>query len=189
MGKQQSKLSLEQHSHLQQQTYFDSAEIKQWHRSWIKDSPSGVMTREEFQRIYCEMFPFGDSSAFSDLVFTIFDKDQNGVLDFSEFLLALSAIGRGGLDEKLEWTFQLYDLNHDGYISRAEMLRIVDAIYRMVGDSVSMKEDENTPEKRVEKIFAIMDKDLDGRLSKQEFKEGGKDPAIRNTLCIYDHFV
>ena len=32
----------------------------------------------------------------------------------------------------LTGSFRLYDINHDGYISRDEMISVVDSIYRMV---------------------------------------------------------
>ena len=37
------------------------------------------------------------------------------------------------------------------------MIAIVDAIYCMVGDALELPNDENTPHKRVDRIFAQMD--------------------------------
>lgn len=53
--------------------------------------------------------------------------------------------------------FSLYDLDSDGSIDREEMVKIVDAIYSMVGNLLDLPVDEDTPEKRVDKIFAQMD--------------------------------
>ncbi|KAI8378447.1 calcium-binding protein NCS-1 [Blakeslea trispora] len=190
MGKAQSKLSPEQLTDLQKCTYFEKKELQQWYKGFLKDCPSGQLDKTEFQKIYKQFFPFGDPSRFADYVFNVFDEDKNGMINFKEFIVALSVTSRGRVDEKLLWAFQLYDIDSDGYITREEMLQIVDAIYKMVGSMVKLPPDEDTPEKRVHKIFELMDTDKDGRLSMDEFREGSKkDPTILQALNLYDGMV
>jgi Ca2+-binding EF-hand superfamily protein len=167
-----------------------------------------MLTKEEFQKIYKQFFPFGDPSSFADYVFNVFDADKSGSIDFKEFICALSVTSRGKMEDKLDWAFQLYDIDGDGQISYSEMLSIVEAIYKMVrrnaiqraaisantswqvGSMVKLPEDEDTPEKRVRKIFRMMDKDENGSLDMAEFKEGSKrDETIVSALSLYDGLV
>jgi neuronal calcium sensor 1 len=184
---------------------------------FLKDCPSGMLTKEEFQKIYRQFFPFGDPSSFADYVFNVFDSDKSGSIDFKEFICALSVTSRGKMEDKLDWAFQLYDIDGDGKISYDEMLAIVEAIYKMVGapamytsneigvlakehnqltvyikvgSMVKLPTDEDTPEKRVKKIFRMMDKDENGSLDMEEFKEGSKrDETIVSALSLYDGLV
>lgn len=48
-------------------------------------------------------------------------------------------------------------MDKDGYITMEEMADIVEAIHAMIGDVIDLPNDENTPEKRVAKIFSNMD--------------------------------
>lgn len=55
---------------------------------------------------------------------------------------------------------------------------------------VKLPDDEDTPEKRVTKIFHMMDKDKNGSLDMDEFKEGSKkDETIVSALHLYDGLV
>jgi Ca2+-binding EF-hand superfamily protein len=53
--------------------------------------------------------------------------------------------------------FSLYDVDNDGFITRTEMIDIIDAIYSMVGNLIDLPKDEDTAEKRANKIFQQMD--------------------------------
>lgn len=55
---------------------------------------------------------------------------------------------------------------------------------------VKLPEDEDTPEKRVRKIFRMMDKDESNSLTMEEFREGSqRDQTIVSALSLYDGLV
>ncbi|NXS09658.1 VISL1 protein, partial [Neodrepanis coruscans] len=156
MGKQNSKLAPEVMEDLVKSTEFNEHELKQWYKGFLKDCPSGRLNLEEFQQLYVKV-----SYLLSSTYLTV-EKGMN-------------------FEQKLNWAFNMYDLDGDGKITRVEMLEIIEAIYKMVGTVIMMKmnEDGLTPEQRVDKIFSKMDKNKDDQITLDEFKEAAKsDPSI-----------
>ena len=48
-------------------------------------------------------------------------------------LVSLSTLLRGTTYERLRWTFTLYDLNGDGYITKQEVLNVMVAVHELMG--------------------------------------------------------
>ena len=48
-------------------------------------------------------------------------------------LVYISTLLRGTTQEKLKWTFTLYDLNGDGYITKTEVLNVMIAVHELMG--------------------------------------------------------
>lgn len=67
----------------------------------------------------------------------------------------LSILSRGTLEEKLCWTFSLYDINHDGKITREEMTDIVTAIYELMGEREDGGTDDVQIKNKVDIIFQV----------------------------------
>lgn len=64
-------------------------------------------------------------------------------------------MSRGTLEEKLCWTFQLYDINSDGRITKEEMSDIVTAVYNLMGHPAEEKVDDEKIKEKVESIFNV----------------------------------
>lgn len=78
--------------------------------------------------------------------------------------------------------FNMYDIDKNGKIDRKEMEKIIEAIYDLLGEE--NRKGENSPNKRVQKIMAKLDKDNDGKLSSEEFIEGClNDEILRHLLA------
>ena len=72
---------------------------------------------------------------------------------FQDFVTSLSVIARGTLDDKLRWTFSLYDIDGDGVISKSEMTSIVSSIYGLMGRYASPAVSISTIRQHVDGIF------------------------------------
>jgi len=94
----------------------------------------------------------------------VFDKDGSGDVDFMEFLQGLSTFG-SNVDntEKLRFAFQIYDIDGDGFISREELFTV---LQMMVGNNLKEEQLHSV----VNRTLAYADKDMDGRISFEEFE-------------------
>ncbi|XP_028816608.1 Kv channel-interacting protein 1 isoform X6 [Denticeps clupeoides] len=138
---------------LEAQTNFNKRELQVLYRGFKNECPSGAVNEDTFKHIYSQFFPHGDATTYAHYLFNAFDSSQNGSIKFEDFVMALSILLRGTTREKLQWTFNLYDINRDGNINKEEMTDIVRAIYDMMGKYTYPVLKTDTPKQHVDAFF------------------------------------
>ncbi|KAM4756106.1 calsenilin-like isoform 2-T2 [Cyanocitta cristata] len=150
-------------------TNFTKTELQSLYRGFKNECPSGLVDEETFTLIYSRFFPQGDASSYAHFLFDAFDADRNGALCFQDFAMGLSVLLRGTEQQKLKWTFDLYDVNKDGYVTKEDMLEIMKSIYAMMGRCTEPALGASAPAQHVELFFQKMDRNRDGVVTFEEF--------------------
>ncbi|XP_055709072.1 Kv channel-interacting protein 4-like isoform X2 [Phlebotomus papatasi] len=175
-------------SALCQITRFNEAEIKRIYQGFKAECPSGMVREDTFKLIYSQFFMqsgLANSGPYAHYVFNTLDQDNSGIISFEDFIQTLSILSRGSLEEKLTWTFALYDINGDGYVTKEEMTDIVTAIYDMV--ELAPTETRGIEDRIKTKK---MDTNRDGVVTLEEFIDCCRnDEVISNSMTIFDAIV
>ncbi|XP_062321900.1 recoverin 2 [Osmerus eperlanus] len=169
-----SAMSKEILEDLKMNTKFSETELCQWYENFQKQCPTGRISPDDFEKIYDRFFPDSDAKTYAQHVFRSFDTNDDGTLDFKEYIIALHMTSTGKTTRKLEWAFSLFDVDKNGYITKSEVAEICQAIFKLIPkeDVAKLPEDENTPEKRAEKLWSYFEKEENERLAEGEFIQG-----------------
>jgi len=139
---------------------FSEAELHKLHRRFQKmdKDGSGTLTADEFLSI-----PELAGNPLLSRIIAIFDTNKDDEIEFSEFVKALATFtSKDNLEGKLRFTFQVYDIDNDGFISNGELFQV---LKMMVGTNLTDVQLQNI----VDKTILEADEDKDGKISYDEF--------------------
>merc|ERR1712033_131074 len=141
-------------------------EVKDTFNAFVAEHPNGKMKPKDFREIMSSALPKKDACKMEKHVFRIYDANNDGYVDFVEFMVVYIIMSGGSQEEVLKKMFRLFDVNSDGVISKKEMSRLVKDMYGLL-----KKDDPNisAADLIAKSAFAEMDKDEDGKVSLQEF--------------------
>ncbi|UJR33789.1 hypothetical protein I4U23_021215 [Adineta vaga] len=141
-----------------------------WRKQFLLACPSGKMNRRKFYKFYRTLRVESDEKVkeIANFVFAAFDRDSNGKIDFTEFLCGYAITSLGTTRQKLDYVFALYDKDKNNSIDRKEMIRVISAMYDLLGKSKI----DYPPERCVEDVFSLIDVNNDRSLTKDEFIDG-----------------
>lgn len=164
----------------------DKFDVSDVFNTFRENSRGGELTRDAFTRSFLLLAALGgglnSSRAFAktdalvNRLFTLFDRDGNGVIDYAELASGLTVFCSGSPDSKVEAAFALYDYNGDGYISLPEMERylrsVFNVMYQLQPDTqkITQVSPEELARITAADAFEEADLDRDGRLDVDEFR-------------------
>ena len=151
---------------LKSNTNFSEQEIIDWFREFITDCPKGTLTIMMVKQMMNLILPDKNGDVIANLIFSSFDKDKNGSLDFCEFIIATHCTANSSTEDKLHWVFQMYDKDSSGSITIGEMVKVFATLYKNEGL------DETVAVERAESVFGNLDINNDGDITEEEFVKG-----------------
>merc|ERR1712106_923266 len=144
----------------------DEVQVKEHFERFVEEHPEGRMKKKDFREMMEKALPKSDAGKMEKHMFRIYDVNDDGYIDFGEFMIVYYIMADGQPEEVLKQIFRVFDVNSDGSITKKELTRLIKDMYGLI-----KTEDPNIAAKDLitKSAFAEMDKDEDGKVSLDEF--------------------
>lgn len=168
---------------------FNHSEILDWHHVFVERCQGKIfpacIDKSIFIDYFKQLHPNGDVIRLTEIFFRTYDLNNDGLIDFMEFMYAMSIIRRGDLTEKLSLIFSLLDFDQQGYIDRLKLVHVMESLYNIKG--INYTDSYNILLRKVDNIITKLDKDKeDGQISKNKFIDNCmNDRALKDLLNDY----
>lgn len=172
--------------HLRQITGFTVEEIHSEHEKFFSVTDDGRLKKshlEELIGIYLPPTKKKRTKYLTDCVFSAIDTNDDGYIDFVEYLMSVKFFQSQSPIEKADFVFRIIDKNGDRHVSVKEIERILKClqVYHQSLSSVQINEMiSDGPKPAAQSILQRLDEDHSGLIGVSEFVDGWlKDETIR----------
>lgn len=155
-------------------SHFSCADVKRLYQTFDRlakqsKDPEAIQ-RDQFEEVLkSHGIPFSSESHASRL-FAYFDKSRDGKLNFKEFVLGMSVLAAGSPTEKFKLSFEIYDADNTGDISKDNLIQVLTSLSRGTSiESGSKGVSKDYIENLANKVIADADKTKNGTLTYAEY--------------------
>jgi len=170
-------------------TAMDRSKVEAQYQNFLSQHPDGRISKKSFHEMMKECYPGTDTEKLERHIFRMYDVNDDGHIDFREFMIVLYIMSSGSPEENLQQIFRVFDINNDGAISLKELKRIVKDLFHLINEKDA---DQASQDVLATTAFTEMDENNDGQVSEEEFIKAcmrQKKFSTMLTLRIIDIFV
>ena len=131
-SREEKALSKEDVDYLRNNTRCNKATIEEYYKGFIKECPTGLITKCEFLKMYQMLFPGGQPQMFSEILFALLEDEGVTAIEFKEFLVIIDIINGKTAEEKLKWVFDQYDVSGQEVLTYGQIPKLMEFIYSII---------------------------------------------------------